>query len=88
MMAYVTNGKDVMHIPPDSTKLVKLLPDPKWEKRYGKFPVAFELPAPQKPSYPFSNHEAPATFKPWKEPMTLGSLFKKDPLLPPDGEPG
>jgi hypothetical protein len=56
---YVTNGKDVLHIQPDSTELVKLNPDPDLEKRLGKFPVAFRVPDPQPPPYPFSNHEAP-----------------------------
>ncbi|HLP40503.1 MAG TPA: hypothetical protein VK465_03260, partial [Fibrobacteria bacterium] len=56
---YVTNGKDVLHIQPNSTELVKLTPDPKMEEMLGKFPVAFKVPDPQKPTYPFSNHEAP-----------------------------
>ena len=63
MMTYVTNGKDVLHIPPDSTELVKLLPDPAVEKQMGKFPVAYTLPDPKIPLHPFSNHEAPAAFK-------------------------
>ena len=65
MGAYVMNGKDVLHIQPDSTELVKLVPDPKEEARLGKFPVAFELPDPRQPPHPFSNHESPAAFKPW-----------------------
>jgi hypothetical protein len=62
---YVTNGKDVLHIPPHSTELIKLIPDPEVEKELGKFPVAFRVPDPQLPPNPFSNHEAPAAFKPW-----------------------
>lgn len=62
---YVTNGKDVLHIQPDSTELVKLAPDPEMERKLGKFPVAFELPKPREAPYPFSNHEAPAVFKQW-----------------------
>ncbi|HLP40504.1 MAG TPA: hypothetical protein VK465_03265 [Fibrobacteria bacterium] len=58
-LSYVTNGKDVLHIQPDSTELVKLIPDPDLERTLGTFPVAFKVPAPQKPHYPFSNHEAP-----------------------------
>jgi hypothetical protein len=65
---YVTSGKDVLHIPPDSTELVKLVPDAKLEKALGKFPVAFTLPDPQQPPRPFSNHEAPAAFKEWAPP--------------------
>jgi hypothetical protein len=61
--AYVTNGKDVLFIPPDSMELVKLTPDPGIEKKLGKFPVAFTVPDPQRPPRPFSNHEAPAAFK-------------------------
>jgi hypothetical protein len=63
MKEYVTNGKDVLHIPPDSLELVQLHPDPEVEEAIGKFPVAFTLPKPQQPPYPFANHEAPATFK-------------------------
>ncbi|HLP42562.1 MAG TPA: hypothetical protein VK465_13720 [Fibrobacteria bacterium] len=58
-LSYVTNGKDVLHIQPDSTELVKLIPDPKMEGKLGKFPVAFTVPKPARPPYPFSNHEAP-----------------------------
>jgi hypothetical protein len=65
MDAYVTNGKDVLHIPPSSTELTRLIPDPAVEERLGKFPVAYELPVPQKRPYPFSNHEAPPAAKPW-----------------------
>jgi hypothetical protein len=61
---YVTNGKDVMHIQPHSTELVKLIPDPNAEKKLGTFPVAYQLPDPQRPPYPFANHEAPAGTKP------------------------
>jgi hypothetical protein len=60
---YVTNGKDVMHIHPASFRLVKLRPDPEVEEAIGKFPVAFTLPKPQDPPFPFANHEAPAAFK-------------------------
>ena len=60
MQSYLTNGKDALHIRPDSTDLVKLIPDPKVEAELGKFPVAFEVPDPRQPPYPFSNHEAPA----------------------------
>jgi hypothetical protein len=63
--AYVTNGKDVLHIQPDSMELVKLNPDPRLERELGEFPVAFTLPVPQPPPYPFSNHEAPVAFRPW-----------------------
>jgi hypothetical protein len=63
MKEYVTNGKDVLRIPPDSMELVRLLPDPKVEQDLGKFPVAFTLPHPQMPPRPFLNHEAPASFK-------------------------
>jgi hypothetical protein len=63
--AYVTNGRDVLHISPNSTELVKLIPDPEVEKELGKFPVAFRVPDPQLPPKPFSNHEAPAAFKKW-----------------------
>jgi hypothetical protein len=59
MNAYVTNGRDVLHIRPDSTELVKLIPDPKAEKKLGEFPVAFTLPEAQERPYPFANHEAP-----------------------------
>jgi hypothetical protein len=62
---YVTNGKDVLHISPNSTELVKLIPDPEMEKELGEFPVAFTLPKAQEPPYPFANHEAPASFKQW-----------------------
>ena len=65
MGAYVTNGKDVLHIQPDSLELVKLIPDPKVERKLGKFPEAFKLPTPQRPPYPFPNHEAPAAFRNW-----------------------
>lgn len=68
MGSYVSNGKDVLHIQPDSMELVKLTPDPKMEKKLGEFPVAFELPAPKQPPRPFSNHESPAAFKPWAPP--------------------
>ena len=62
---YVTNGRDVMQIMPTSTELIKLVPDPKVEEEVGKFPVAFKVPAPQRPPYPYSNHEAPAAVKAW-----------------------
>jgi hypothetical protein len=66
---YMTNGKDVMRIPSDSLQLIKLHPDPELEETLGKFPEAFRVPAPQDPPYPFSNHEAPATFKKdWQPP--------------------
>jgi hypothetical protein len=58
--AYVTNGRDVLHIQPNSTELVKLIPDPEVERNLGKFPVAFTLPKAQEPPYPFANHEAPS----------------------------
>jgi hypothetical protein len=63
MGTYVTNGKDVLHIQPHSTELVKLIPDAEVEKKLGKFPVAFALPKPQDPPYPFANHEAPGALK-------------------------
>jgi hypothetical protein len=63
MNEYLTNGKDVLHIQPDSLELVQLHPDPKSEKKLGKFPVAFTLPDPQHPPRPFANHEAPAAFR-------------------------
>jgi hypothetical protein len=62
---YVTNGKDVLHIQPHSLELVKLTPDPKVEKKLGKFPEAFKVPDPQPRPYPFSNNEAPVAYKPW-----------------------
>jgi hypothetical protein len=68
MNSYLTNGKDALHIRPDSTELVKLIPDPRLEEQLGKFPVAFELPKPENPPQPFSNHEAPAGFKAWVPP--------------------
>ena len=63
MRFYLTDGKDVLHFPPYSTELVKLIPDPKVEDVLGKFPVAFKLPKPEQPPYPFANHEAPAAYK-------------------------
>jgi hypothetical protein len=68
MSAYVTNGRDVLHIQPDSTELVRLIPDPDAEKELGKFPLAFRLPTPQPLPHPFTNHESPAAFKPWVPP--------------------
>jgi hypothetical protein len=65
---YVTNGKDVLHIQPNSLELVKLTPDPKAEKKLGKFPEAYRLPDPQQPAYPFANHEAPPGAKKWVPP--------------------
>ena len=65
MNTYVTNGKDALHLVPYSLEVVKLVPDPKLEKKLGKFPVAFQVPDPQQPPYPFSHHEAPGSFKPW-----------------------
>jgi hypothetical protein len=66
---YLTNGKDVLHILPDSLELVRLHPDPKLEKKLGEFPVAFTLPSPRQPPRPFANHEAPAAFrKDWRPP--------------------
>ena len=59
MDSFVTNGKDVLHIPPDSTELIKLIPDSRWEKKLGEFPVAFTVPDPQRPPNPFFNNEAP-----------------------------
>ncbi|HLP41023.1 MAG TPA: hypothetical protein VK465_05915 [Fibrobacteria bacterium] len=59
ILSFVTNGKDVLHIQPASMELVKLIPDSKMEETLGKFPIAFKLPDPQQPPYPFSNHEAP-----------------------------
>jgi hypothetical protein len=63
MKEYLTNGKDVLHIHPASMELVLLHPDPKSEETLGKFPVAFTVPKPQDPPYPFANHEAPAASK-------------------------
>jgi hypothetical protein len=60
---YLTNGKDVLLIQPDSLELILLHPDPDLEKTLGEFPVAFTLPVPRQPPYPHQNHEAPATFK-------------------------
>jgi hypothetical protein len=60
---YITNGKDVLQIQPDSLELVKLVPDPEVEKVSGEFPEAFRLPDPRHPPRPFSNHEAPAAFR-------------------------
>ena len=65
---YVTNGKDVLQIMPNSTELIKLNPDPKVEEVMGKFPVAFKVPDPLQPPYPFSNHEAPVAYQPWEGP--------------------
>jgi hypothetical protein len=59
ILSYVTNGKDVLQIQPDSTELVKLLPNKKMEEKLGKFPVAFTIPKPAPRPYPFSNHQAP-----------------------------
>jgi hypothetical protein len=68
---YVTNGKDVLQIQPDSMTLVKLIPDPKMEEKAGRFPEAFRLPEPQQPPRPFANHEAPASFRGgWQPPAT------------------
>jgi hypothetical protein len=58
-LSYVTNGKDVLHIQPDSMELVKLKPNPEMVKRYGEFPVGFMVPKPAQPPYPFFHHEAP-----------------------------
>jgi hypothetical protein len=67
---YLTNGKDVFHIPPDSMHLIRLHPDPRMERILGEFPVAFTLPEPQLPARPFANHEAPASFKEnWAPPV-------------------
>jgi hypothetical protein len=69
MKEYVTNGKDVLHIPATNLGLIKLHPDPKVEETLGKFPVAFTVPEPQTPPRPFANHEAPAAFKKdWEPP--------------------
>jgi hypothetical protein len=68
MSEYVTDGKEVLHIQPDSLELVKMIPEPGLEERMGKFPEAFRLPEPQNPPRPFANHEAPAAFKDWKPP--------------------
>jgi hypothetical protein len=66
---YLTNGKEVLHIHPASMELVRLHPDPKMERKLGRFPVAFTLPDPRQPPYPFANHEAPAAFeKDWEPP--------------------
>lgn len=62
MDTYVTNGKEVLQIMPNSMELIKLVPDPKVEVKLGKFPEAFRVPDPQRPPYPFSNHEAPAAY--------------------------
>lgn len=56
---FVTNGREVMQIMPDSMKLVQLKPNPK----YGEFPVAYELPAPKPPPKASANHEAPGDLK-------------------------
>ena len=90
MSTYLTNGKDVLHLEPHTAELVKLIPDPKAEQRLGKFPVAFQVPEPRQPSYPFSNHEAPAAFKPWdptrqspaKSSALQGSAEASAPQLP------
>ena len=58
-LSYVTNGKDVLHIQPDSTELVKMLPNPEMVKKMGEFPVAFTTPKPAPRPNPFTNHEAP-----------------------------
>ena len=76
MTTFVTNGKDVLHIQPHSTELVRLTPDPKHEAIMGKFPEAFKLPDPQRPPRPFSNHEAPAAYK-GKHSVSLKALFSK-----------
>jgi hypothetical protein len=69
MKEYVTNGKDILHIPADSLGLVKLHPNPDMEKTLGEIPVAFRVPIPQQAPYPFENHEAPATAKKdWQPP--------------------
>jgi hypothetical protein len=60
---YVTNGKDVLLIQPDSLELIKLIPDSNLQNELGKFPEAFRLPKPQLPPRPFSSHEAPIAFK-------------------------
>jgi hypothetical protein len=78
MSAYVSNGKDVLHIQPDSMELVKLTPDPKLEKKLGKFPVAFEVPEAQPRPRGFAYHEAPGALKP-------GRLKTKNP--PEDSQP-
>jgi hypothetical protein len=78
MSAFVSNGKDVLHIQPDSMELVKLTPDPKMEKKLGKFPVAFEVPKPQPRPRAFAYHEAPGALKP-------GRLKAKNP--PEDNQP-
>ena len=75
--SYVTNGKDVLHIQPHSTELVKLIPNPKLETKLGKFPEAFRVPDPQRPPNPFSNHEAPATYR-GKHSQSLGALFAQE----------
>jgi hypothetical protein len=59
ILTYVTNGKDVLHIQPDSTELVKLNPNPDMVEKHGEFPVGFTVPKPAPRPYPFTNHEAP-----------------------------
>lgn len=80
---YVTNGKDVLHIQPDSTELVKLIPDPKQEKKLGKFPVAFSIPDPERPPNPFSNHEAPAAYESWDPPARQATRRSNRPPIGP-----
>lgn len=89
MNTYVTNGKDVLQIQPDSMKLVKLIPDPKFEEKLGKFPVAFRLPEPQQPPRHFSSHEAPAAFRGgWQPPAgwTPPQDYPRAPAVPEAGE--
>jgi hypothetical protein len=63
MKEYLTNGRDVAHIRPDSMEMVKLVPDRRVEENIGNFPEAFRLPEPQQPPRPFPNHEALPTFR-------------------------
>ncbi|HLP40997.1 MAG TPA: hypothetical protein VK465_05780 [Fibrobacteria bacterium] len=57
MFSYVSNGKEVVLINPNNMGLQRLVPNPEVEKKLGKFPVAFEMPEPKTPPYPFNNHE-------------------------------
>ena len=74
---YFTDGKDVMHIMPNSTEVIKLTPDPELEKRWGKFPVAFKVPDPKRPPYPLSHHESPFAFKKWDSPEDWNPPLQK-----------
>jgi hypothetical protein len=89
-MEYVTNGKDVLHIRPDSLELVRLHPDPSREWLLGKFSEAFQVPDPQRPPRPVSKHEAPAAFpEKWLPPAgwTPPADYPRAQTDPGDGEP-